>query len=60
MSLLRNLEIAGTYRTTEKVVHYFNPKTEVNVMKDINGKFLSGWKLKCKQLLHIKIDGNIQ
>ena len=51
--------IAGTYRGTQKVVHYFNPKTEINVMKDTQGNYISGWKLKGQQLYHIKYTGNI-
>ncbi len=52
--------IEGAYRTTKKVTHYYNPKTEINVMFDENGKFISGWKLRGKQLIHIKTTRNIQ
>ena len=30
-------------------MHYYNPKTEINVMKDKQGKFISGWKLGDEQ-----------
>jgi hypothetical protein len=54
------IAIAGTYRNTEAVVHYFNPITEINVMKDMNGDWISGWKLGNKQIKHLYTIGNIQ
>ena len=40
--------IQGTYRG-QSVTHFYNSNTGVNVMKDLNGKFLSGWELTDKQ-----------
>ena len=41
------IAIAGKYTRggVKDVVHYYNPKTEINVMKDKQGKFISGWRL---------------
>jgi hypothetical protein len=38
------VEIPGTYRKMP-VTHYYNPRTDLNVMADESGKFLSGWRL---------------
>ena len=45
------IAIAGKYTRggVRDVVHYYNPKTEINVMKDKQGKFISGWKLGDEQ-----------
>ena len=37
--------IAGTYRGTINVNHYYNSVTGVNVMVDLGGNFVGGWKL---------------
>ncbi len=52
--------VKGTHRTTQKVTHYFNPKTRVNVMKDQNGEFVSAWRLSDDQIKHLLTSGNIQ
>ena len=52
--------IAGTHRGTEKVIHYFDKKTKVNVMKDTNGNFISGWKLDLDQIKSLETKGNVQ
>ena len=50
----------GTYRGRE-VYHYYDPKTQLNVMVDRNtNKFISGWRLSEKQITNMKITGNIQ
>jgi uncharacterized protein YjlB len=36
--------IRGTYRG-QPVTHHVNPQRRLNVVKDITGKFVSGWKL---------------
>jgi len=41
------------------VIHYYNPKTKVNVMKDMAEDFVSGWKLKETQQKSIKLTGKI-
>ncbi|WP_075260575.1 colicin D domain-containing protein [endosymbiont of Acanthamoeba sp. UWC8] len=52
--------IAGTHRGTERVIHYCNEKTGVNVMKDLEGNFVSGWKLGEAQIKSLKNTGNVQ
>ncbi|WP_312951377.1 RHS repeat-associated core domain-containing protein [Superficieibacter sp.] len=42
--------IVGKYRWSQDVYHYFNPKTNLNVMTDMNGNFISGWKLSERQV----------
>ncbi|MGE0422760.1 MAG: colicin D domain-containing protein [Reyranellaceae bacterium] len=42
--------IPGTMRKSQPVTHYCNPRTGLNVMKDANGDFVSGWRLSDKQL----------
>ncbi len=51
--------IKGTYNKVEKMIHYYNPKTKINVMKDMKGEFRSVWKLKDKQQFHLLKDKNI-
>ncbi|CAL7961116.1 hypothetical protein MIDIC_240075 [Alphaproteobacteria bacterium] len=55
------IPIAGTYTRgkVQDVVHYYNPKTELNVMKDKNGEFISGWKLNDGQQKYLKETGKI-
>lgn len=52
--------IEGSYRNTQKVVHYLDKSTGLNVMKDYNGKLISGWKLSPDQLKNLLERGNIQ
>ena len=33
--------IEGTYHQTQKVIHYVDPSTGINVIKDYQGKFIS-------------------
>ncbi len=51
--------IKGTYNKVEKMIHYYNPKTNVNIMKDMNGNMRSVWKLEDKQIFHMLKDKNI-
>ena len=41
------------------VTHYYNPKTNLNVVKDNAGKFRSAWKLEKDQIFHMKTTGNL-
>jgi hypothetical protein len=52
--------ISGTYRGTQKVTHYYDSKTGLNVMVDSSGNFISGWKLSPKQIKHLLENGNVQ
>ncbi len=53
--------IAGQYTRggVGNVVHYYNPNTKINVMKDMNGNFISGWKLSGDQIGFIKTTGKL-
>ena len=45
----------GTYKKNIEVFHYLNEETGLNVMISKNDNtFLSGWKLKDKQLKNVK------
>ena len=52
--------IFGTYRGTQEVTHFFNPQTGLNVMRDADGAFLSGWKLSTDQAKNLLLHGNVQ
>ena len=50
----------GTQRGWD-VYHYYDPKTNLNVMVDRNtNKFISGWRLSDEQIINMKNNGNIQ
>jgi hypothetical protein len=51
--------VAGTYRGKQNVVHYYNPKTNLNVMKDMDGNFISGWELAKGQQTGLTTIGNV-
>ncbi len=55
------IAIAGEYTRggVGNVVHYYNPTTKLNVMKDMNGDFISGWKLNAEQIEHLQKIGKI-
>lgn len=50
-------KLEGTFRG-DKVTHYYNPRTNLNVMKK-GGQFHSGWKLNTKQIERILKDGSL-
>lgn len=52
--------LEGTYRNTMSVRHYYNPTTGNNVMFDLDGNFISGWKLSPQQAQHLLTHGNLQ
>ena len=51
--------IEGTYHQTQKVIHYIDPITGINVMKDYQGKFISNWRLSAKQLNNVLERGSL-
>jgi len=52
--------IAGLYkRGNIEVVHYLDLKTGINVMKDLQGNFISGWKLSPAQLKNVLEKGTL-
>ena len=50
--------IQGTFRG-RPVTHFVNPETGLNVMRDQSGHFLSGFRLKPKQLEHVLLNGKL-
>jgi peptidoglycan hydrolase-like protein with peptidoglycan-binding domain len=43
---------SGTYHN-KKAVHYFNPKSKLNVMLTKENEYIGGWKLSDRQFRHI-------
>ena len=52
------LMIPGTYRG-EPVTHFVNPQTGLHVMRDIQGTFVSGWRLTLVQLTNVLVRGSL-
>jgi len=52
--------IQGTYRGTQKALHYYNPKTGLNVMTDMNGNLIGGWKLSTDQIKYLLTNGAVK
>jgi hypothetical protein len=52
------LMIPGTYRD-EPVTHFVNPQTGLNVMRDMQGDFVSGWRLTLVQLTNVLVRGSL-
>ena len=52
------LAIMGTYRG-EPVTHFVNPQTDVNVMRDAQNTFVSGWRLTPAQLVRVLTRGSL-
>ena len=48
------LMIPGMYRG-EPVTHFVNPQTGLNVMRDTQGAFVSGWRLTLGQLANVLV-----
>lgn len=55
-----SMSISGTYRSTIGVTHFFDPTTNLNVMIDANGNFVSGWRLSPTQVINLMSSGNVQ
>jgi Colicin D len=52
------LVIPGTYRG-EPVTHFVNPQTGLNVMRDAQDAFVSGWRLAPVQLANVLTSGSL-
>ena len=52
------LAIMGTYRG-KLVTHFVNPQTGVNVIRDAQNTFVSGWRLAPAQLIHVLTRGSL-
>ncbi|WP_299124378.1 colicin D domain-containing protein [uncultured Tenacibaculum sp.] len=50
----QRLAVAG-----EKVIHYVNPNSALNVMTKLDGTFISGWKLGEEQLKKVLTRGSL-
>ena len=50
--------IPGTYRG-EPVTHFVNPQTGLNVMRDAQHAFVSGWRLTPGQLANVLSRGSL-
>jgi colicin D len=52
------LGIPGTYRGA-LVTHFVNPQTGLNVIRDAQDAFVSGWRLTPTQLAHVLTRGSL-
>ena len=52
--------IQGTYRGTLHVLHYFDSNTRLNVMTDMSGNLVGGWKLGEEQIKYLLSTGAIK
>jgi RHS repeat-associated protein len=52
--------IQGTYRGTQQALHYFNSSTGLNVMTDMSGNLLGGWKLSADQVKYLLSTGAVK
>lgn len=52
--------IKGTYRGTQEVFHYFDPITHCNIMTDLTGDFIGGWKLSNEQINYLLSTGAVK
>jgi hypothetical protein len=43
----------------QRVTHFFNPRTGLNVIRDLNGNVVSGWRLSPGQLWHLLRTGKL-
>ncbi|WP_276308265.1 colicin D domain-containing protein, partial [Mixta theicola] len=46
-------KITGKYRWNQDVYHYYNPETKLDVMTNLDGNFISGWKLSKTQIVNL-------
>ncbi|UHQ23252.1 Ig-like domain-containing protein [Lysobacter sp. 5GHs7-4] len=53
------LVIQGTYRWANDVTHFYNPSTGLNVIRDADMNFVSGWRLSPRQQADIMENGNV-
>ncbi|WP_367119231.1 colicin D domain-containing protein [uncultured Mucilaginibacter sp.] len=49
-----------TYRGTQQVLHYFDPKSGLDVMTDLSGNLVGGWKLSIDQTKYLLTTGNVK
>jgi len=51
--------VKGTYRWKQDVYHHYDPNTNLDVMTDMDGNFISGWKLSERQVADLEGGGNV-
>ena len=51
--------IPGTYRHSQRVIHYVDPASGLDVMTDSGANFVSGWKLNPTQLQNVLKNGSL-
>ena len=52
--------IQGTYRGSQQVLHYFNSSTGLNVMTDMSGNLVGGWRLSADQIKYLLSTGTVK
>ena len=52
--------IKGTFRGTQQVLHYFNPSTGLDIMTDMSGNLVGGWKLSTDQIKYLLSTGGLK
>jgi hypothetical protein len=52
--------IEETYRGVQQTLHYFNPLNRLNVMTDMSGNLIGGWKLSGDQIKYLLATGNLK
>lgn len=52
-------KITGKYRWSQDVYHYYNPETNLDIITNPNGDFISGWKLSRTQVADLIGEGNV-
>lgn len=52
--------IKGTYRGVQNVLHYFNKSTGLNIMTDLKGNLIGGWKLSVDQIKYLLTTGSVK
>jgi hypothetical protein len=53
-----NLVIKGSYNAAPAIIHV-DPKTGLAVIQDLNGAFVSGWRLSSQQLSNVLAHGSL-
>ncbi len=53
-------KIAGSFRGTIPVTHYYDPATDLNVMVDVANSFVGGWRVSPAQRSYLLSSGNLQ
>ncbi len=52
--------IKGTFRGTRQVLHFFNPNNGLDIMTDLNGNLIGGWRLDADQINNLLTKGSVK